>query len=170
MHLGRESLVNDCDEQAKLIEEVSALLMRSDFAELLMQSAGSAGAGGEILTDFEADHMKVATNVPAYSSSQNLRMLLEEPNFDHAVNYHELVKQKQLELDSLTDQFGRASQKFLQELEHSIDTCEIEGSSGHAVHVEKDLVCGQHLRKRTMKMVMKRQNPDGPQSVTTTLS
>ena len=47
------------------------------------------------------------------ASSQNLRMLLEEPNFDHAVNYHDLVKQKQLELDSLTDQFGRASQKFL---------------------------------------------------------
>jgi hypothetical protein len=100
------------------------------------------------------------------ASSQNLRMLLEEPNFDHAVNNNDLVKQKQLELDSLTDQFGRASQKFLQELEHSIDTCEIEGLSGNAVQVEKDLVNG-HVRKRTIKMVMKRRASDGPQSVTT---
>ena len=51
-------------------------------------------------------------------------------HFDRNVNYGDLVKQSQMRLESLTNQFTRASFKFLQDLEQSVILDNEFGHSG----------------------------------------
>ena len=157
MQFEREAQLLDCLEQDKLVEQVTQLLMREDFVDLLRKPAFEADGREQIGPGKDQCSVQAAL--------QNLRMVSDEPSFDKSVNYQELAFKKQHELETLTHQFDRASQKFLLDLERSLSNFDSGDAATPADPAERDQEA-QYLKKRNMKLVMKRQVAEASQAVT----